>query len=97
MDDIEVPIPHSIDELNMTGPQSGLSAPLNTFSSAAESPSKGFHAIAAAAGASASTVGALAAAAGGSTRWGIGLAALAGVLSFLGAFAKAPNTVKVAG
>lgn len=94
MDDIEVPIPYSKDDLNMTAPATG--DPITHYPSTAAAPSKGLHAIAAAAASAASVVGSVAAATGGHGHWSLGLAALASVLSFLGAFAKAPNTVKVA-
>lgn len=79
----------------MTTPTTGDQ--VTHFPSTATAPSKGLHAIAAAAGSAASVVGSVAAATAGHGRWSLGLAALASVLSFLGAFAKAPNTVRVDG
>lgn len=63
--------------------------------SSSQTPATGFKAIASAAGSAAGTVGAIAAATQSQPKLSLALGALAAIFAFLGAFARAPNTVRV--
>lgn len=63
--------------------------------SSSQTPASGFKAIASAAGSTATTIGAIAAATQSQPKLSAGLGLLAALLAFLGAFSRAPNTVRV--
>lgn len=80
------PHPFPLEDLRMTLP---------TLVSTSAKPASGLRAVLSAAGSTASTVGALAAATQNQPKVSLGLALLAALLAFLGAFSRAPNTVRV--